>query len=264
MLFAYTYSSMIHVLAFGVIFTGFAKDLCCIPRPLSPPLERISRSVSAALEYGFPSTHSTNAVSVVIYGLFLLYRSGASEQETALTQALLYLYIVSLILGRLYCGMHGFFDVIAGSALGAVLAVLQCLYGDSFDTWILEGPLKNLLIVILVCCVLVRIHPEPADDCPCYDDSVSFSGVIIGTELGAWQYARSGFAVADRIPSTTPFSLQELGLVKAAVRIVLGVVLVFMWRALMKPTLLKLLPPVFRLISQLGLLLPRKFFLQAS
>jgi hypothetical protein len=38
-----------NLLAFGVILSGVAKDLVCLPRPLSPPMQRITMSGSAAL-----------------------------------------------------------------------------------------------------------------------------------------------------------------------------------------------------------------------
>jgi len=160
--------------------------------------------------------------------------------------------------------MHGFFDVVTGSALGAILAVLQCMFEESFDIWILQSSVMNLAIFTLVVLVLVRVHPEPADDCPCYDDSVSFAGVIIGVQAGNWHFAQSGYASNDPIFGAIPFSLEEAGLVKATLRLLLGVVVVFAWRALAKPTLLIVLPPIFRVIEQLGLTLPRAFYLRAS
>src|ERR1700753_3553207 len=59
--------ALVNLLAYGVILSGVVKDLLCLPRPVSPPLQRITMSGSAALEYGFPSTHTTNAVSVAMY-----------------------------------------------------------------------------------------------------------------------------------------------------------------------------------------------------
>ena len=252
-------------LAAGVFFTGFIKDFLCLPRPLSPPLQRITMSGSAALEYGFPSTHSTNAVSSAIYALFLL-RENNSEPTTLnlCLQGLCYFYAVSIMLGRLYCGMHGFFDVIWGTIIGVVIALIQCLYGDWFDAWLLTGEVKRVVLVELILMVLVRIHPEPADDCPCFDDSVAFAGVVMGVQLGGWHYAQTTFSSSDPIPSTAPFDLERMGWPVVMARILAGVVIVFAWRAIMKPTLLKILPPVFRVIEEYGLTLPRRFFLPAS
>jgi membrane-associated phospholipid phosphatase len=73
---------MVRILASGVFFTGFLKDLLSLPRPLSPPLYRITMSGSAALEYGFPSSHSANAVSVAVYAL-LAVRSSDSTLQTS-------------------------------------------------------------------------------------------------------------------------------------------------------------------------------------
>jgi dihydrosphingosine 1-phosphate phosphatase len=63
-----------------------------------------------ALEYGFPSTHSTNAVSVALYCLTLLEKSRAeiSPGWRAALQFAAWLYAASVLMGRIYCGMHGF------------------------------------------------------------------------------------------------------------------------------------------------------------
>ena len=155
---------MVHILASGVFFSGFLKDLLCIPRPLSPPLNRITLSKSASLEYGFPSTHSTNAASVAVYALFFL-DSPDINIDPKLRFALKiasYAYMSSIVLGRLYCGMHGFLDVVIGTALGVVLSVIQCLYGSVFDDYIHASSFKSVFIVVLIVIVLVRVHPEPA------------------------------------------------------------------------------------------------------
>jgi len=100
----------VDLLAPGVFFTGVIKDFLCLPRPLSPPLQRINMSGLTALEYGFPSTHSTNAVSVALYCLTLIETSSddMSQVTRLLFQAIAYIYALSVVLGRIYCGMHGF------------------------------------------------------------------------------------------------------------------------------------------------------------
>ena len=257
---------MVHVLASGVIWSGFIKDMLCLPRPLSPPLHRITMSGSTALEYGFPSTHSTNAVSVAVYAIQMLRTTTETHHPTIhLTlQILFYFYAVSIVFGRLYCGMHGFFDVVVGSILGAGLSAIQIIYGDALDAWICQGSYMNPLIATLIILVLVRIHPEPADDCPCFDDSVAFAGVIIGCQIGAWHYAGTGFAWDYPIPSTVPFDLKRIGWLKACLRICMGVGIIFAWRGIMKPALFKILPPIFRVLEHARLDLPRAFFLTAS
>lgn len=162
---------MVHILASGVFVTGFLKDMLCLPRPLSPPISRITMSASAALEYGFPSTHSTNAISVAMYALHGLKSADStlSPNLTIFLQVLAYSYATSIMLGRIYCGMHGFLDVIIGAILGAFITIIQCSYGTALDDFIYEGSLQAPLAIMLTILILVRIHPEPADDCPCFD-----------------------------------------------------------------------------------------------
>lgn len=224
-------------------------------------------SGSAALEYGFPSTHSANAVSVAVYGLLLLHDPDNTLPQTTkiCLEILAYFYAASIIFGRLYCGMHGFLDVVIGSILGAAISLLEFYYGPPLDEYMHTSSWIAPLIASVIVLVLVRVHPEPADDCPCFDDSVAFAGVMIGLEIGTWTYGRIPSDPWDtRAHGYNPVDVSLLGLAMNVARIVIGVLIVFLWRETMKPFLLKTLPSLFRLIETSGWSLPRRFFTPAS
>ncbi|CRK07096.1 hypothetical protein BN1723_020921, partial [Verticillium longisporum] len=67
--------------------------------------------------------------------------------------------------------MHGFLDVVVGSVIGALIALAEFYYGPPLDAYMHSSSWVAVLIAALVVIVLVRIHPEPVDDCPCFDDS---------------------------------------------------------------------------------------------
>ncbi|EME40674.1 hypothetical protein DOTSEDRAFT_74279 [Dothistroma septosporum NZE10] len=258
--------ALVHMLAAGVYFSGYVKDMVCLPRPLSPPLQRITMSGSAALEYGFPSTHTTNAVSVAIYCLYNLWQS--QEEYSIWHFRLLHMtclcYATSISIGRMYCGMHGLFDVIFGAALGALITASRVLFGPTFDIWLIAGDWTRPAITVGVLALAVRFHPEPADNCPCYDDSVAFIGVVMGVSIGNWNYVHL-LSNSDRTTAAMSalYNFSNRDLSKIAARLILGIVVVFLWRATMKPLLLRGLPPVFRLVAHYGLNIPRRYFLQA-
>ncbi|KAK4618190.1 Dihydrosphingosine 1-phosphate phosphatase [Fulvia fulva] len=258
--------ALVQMLAAGVYFSGYVKDMVCLPRPLSPPLQRITMSGSAALEYGFPSTHTTNAVSVAIYCLYNLWQT---QDEYSLWQfRLLNLaclcYATSISIGRMYCGMHGFFDVVFGAALGALITAFRVLLGPAFDAWVIAGDWTRPAIAVGILALAVQFHPEPADNCPCYDDSVAFIGVLMGISTGSWNYVHL-LSNADRSAAAMSalYNFANRDLFKIAARLIGGIIVVFLWRATMKPLLLRGLPPIFRLVAHYGLNIPRRYFLQA-
>lgn len=258
--------AVVHMLALGVVLSGILKDIVCLPRPLSPPLQRITMSGSAALEYGWPSTHTTNAVSVALFSLYQLYLSRNDWDDTTFNtlRVVCYCYAVSISLGRMYCGMHGLFDVVCGGALGAFITWLRITYGQTYDQWLLAGSWTRPALAVLVFALIVRFHPEPADNCPCFDDSVSFLGVVMGLAIGTWHYGQlqeRGWRSDPSLHSMYPYSTQDI--TKSAMRLIGGIVVIFLWRALMKPLLLGCLPPIFRFVDRWGVRMPRRYFLQA-
>ncbi|KAK5997221.1 Dihydrosphingosine 1-phosphate phosphatase [Cladobotryum mycophilum] len=256
---------LVHILALGVFWTGFVKDFYSLPRPLSPPLQRITMSGSAALEYGFPSTHSANAVSVAVYALLLLHSPDNNLPATTKLsfEILAYFYAVSIVFGRLYCGMHGFADVVIGSIMGAFITLFEVYYGPPFDAYVRASTWAAPVIVFVVIVIAIRVHPEPADDCPCFDDSVAFAGVVIGLEFGAWTSAHDFFNTWHiSAPGANPDVQPPLWVY--GLRIVLGIFVIFAWRETMKRGMLKGLPHAFRFIESIGLSLPRRFFTPAN
>jgi len=87
---------------------------------------------------------------------------------------------------------------------------------------------------------------------------------LIGVEVGGWHYAVGNWAWDVPVPATVPFDLKYMGWPVVILRVVVGVGLIISWREIMKPTLLKFLPHLFRTIDQYGFILPRKFFMPAS
>ena len=93
--------------------------MICLPRPLSPPVKRLTVSGTLHLEYGFPSTHTTNAISITFYLLQFIF----SDKEEAVMMivkengfydlilksiyiTIMIIYCSTIAFGRIYCGMH--------------------------------------------------------------------------------------------------------------------------------------------------------------
>lgn len=118
--------------------------------------------------------------------------------------------------------MHGFLDVGTGIAVGAFLAVADWVSRDTVDAFVFSGLWQVPVIFILTILVLVRIHPEPADACPCFDDGVAFAAVVIGCDVGHWHYSQSSWSWNVPVPATVPYSYEELGLVRSILRVIVG------------------------------------------
>lgn len=258
--------SLVFCLAFGVYFTNVFKDLLCLPRPLSPPLHRLTMSGSAALEYGFPSTHTANSVSVsLIVAQWFVQSKDSFDSTTSyyLSLAAVATYLSSIVIGRVYCGMHGFLDVIGGIVIGAGLWWFYLIYGTVFESFIFSTSCTALWIIPIVL-IMIRVHPEPADDCPCFDDGVAFLGVVAGSVVGEWHFVSTRFSQQPAFDNSIPFSFEDTGFIGSFLRFLVGSILISIWRPLMKRLLYETLPPVFRLVERVGLSMPRRFFTPAS
>ncbi|KAF9961090.1 hypothetical protein BGZ70_008372 [Mortierella alpina] len=235
----------VNVACAGVFVTSWVKDYLCLPRPLSPPLVRLSRSKRVHLEYGFPSTHTSNATSIALYLLSYLLISDWSIPGKIFAILGLLVYLFSVIFGRLYCGMHTRTDIAGGSVIGVVVWAIQWSFHDSIDALMTSSSWTVVAAVIIGGIVLIQSIPETMDSCPCVDDGVTTMAVLMGVfpasqHFALWEYAVSAGG-HDGIVHYDP----AIGLPKSIMRFVFGLAIVFTWRMAAKKLLYIALPPLY-------------------
>lgn len=178
---------LVYILGYSIYLSGFLKDYWCLPRPKSPPVKRSTLSEYTAKEYGAPSSHSANAMGATMY--FLYYIWGCSSINLFLKMfytGFAILYYMTLVIGRIYCGMHGFLDIISGSICGAVCFSVRMWLRHIFKDFHSSEYFWFPIISVISGLLLLYKHVKPIDDCPCFVDSVAFIGVISGYEVGDW------------------------------------------------------------------------------
>ncbi|KAL5521565.1 LCB3 [Sanghuangporus sanghuang] len=285
---------LVFVLATGVYVSSFIKDLICVPRPYVPPVARLTIG-SHHLEYGFPSTHSTNSVSIALYIYQLIhihyFTSSPSIATTTYIFSCIFLlfYVFSIVLGRVYTGMHSLVDCVAGVTLGILVWTVHALYWGSIETWLARMHWYPPMLISLLCGLIVHWHPQPADDCPCFEDAIAFVSVESGILISHWMsnvlgygdgklmskmpgFAWAFLSASSPISPTSTADAWRLSLIwwsTALLKLTLGISLIFIWRLIAKFFLHISLPALFRLVSikilPKGMVLPhRRFYIPAT
>lgn len=257
---------LVWVLGLGIFVLGLCKDYTCLPRPRSPPVHRITMSGYTAKEYGFPSSHSANATSVTL--VLLCYFYSSIMHYSLVSNILIFLtiavYYFTLVFGRVYCGMHGLLDIIGGSIIGILVTIFRFKLAMIWDPIILnEYALSSYtsslisiivpLIVISSVAASVYFHVVPAENCPCFEDSIAFIGVLMGLELSMFAFARASLFSLEassvfniESKATLPYSFEYFGIFKTVIRLLVGMGLTLLWKVLSKMVLIKVLPVIYR------------------
>ncbi|KAJ1644174.1 Long-chain base-1-phosphate phosphatase [Dispira simplex] len=219
------------VLILGVTFlSGWVKDWLCLPRPPSPPVIRLTWNEAHGFEYGFPSTHTCYSVSV---GLFLLTwsRQLAVDWQWG-AQVLITVLVLSICVGRVYCGMHSLTDITGGLVMGVAWWLVVHSGWPVMDQYVTSGDMSVPIALIALVLVSLQTFPYAGGPCPCYEDCFACIGVIFGILLGTWFFAGSHYALNVPYPATIPFSYDRAGLLVTVVRILLGLIVLLLWKVL--------------------------------
>ncbi|KAG0378230.1 hypothetical protein BGX24_004452 [Mortierella sp. AD032] len=235
----------VNVACVGVFVTSWVKDFLCLPRPLSPPLVRLSRSKRVHLEYGFPSTHTSNATSIALYLLSYLLISDWSVLAKMASIVGLCVYLFSVIFGRLYCGMHTKTDIIGGTVIGIFVWAAQWSFHDAIDSLMTSPSWTVVVAVILGGIVLIQSIPDTVDSCPCIDDGVTTMAVLMGVFPASQHFALSTLAVSAGGHDGIVHYDGAIGLPRSILRFIFGLAVIFTWRMTAKKLLYILLPPLY-------------------
>ncbi len=199
--------------------------------------------------------------------------------------------------------MHSFTDCVVGVVLGAGLWWTHTSFpgipvkvpytsttvffarglgaGKWMDDWVQSGGWEVPLILISVCLLAVNQHPQPVDDCPCFEDAIAFGSVVLGLLVGSWGVSFTSLSerravvmpgsgwVFDQTLATwiaVERGWQDVCLWwgVAALKMVVGILAIFAWRILAKSALHITLPPLYRLLSKSFRLPNRRFYTPAT
>ncbi|EJS42864.1 ysr3p [Saccharomyces arboricola H-6] len=220
---------MIYILGYSIYLSGYLKDYWCLPRPMSPPVSRITLSEYTTKEYGAPSSHSANATGV---GLLFFWKICFSETLTWPIKLLLLSFVVfyylTLVFGRVYCGMHGLLDLFSGAAVGAICFFLRIGTVHALRNFQSGEHLWFPFLSVAWGLFILFNHVRPVDECPCFEDSVAFIGVVCGLDCSSWLVQRYGWnLICSRYASC--------GL-KVFLRPLVGVASVVIWKDIISKT----------------------------
>ena len=172
--------------------------------------------------------------------------------------------------------MHSLTDCVAGFALGAVVWAVHAEWWLPVEKWMVSinpdtpsllphwtGPIAMLFM----CIWMVHRHPQPVDDCPCFEDAIAFVSVITGLWSARWGSVVSGFSEftthmagralpfmsADAWASSEAWAIAwraaSLWWGMALLKLTIGITIIFVWRLAAKYILHMTLPPLFRLLT---------------
>ena len=48
-------------------------------------------------------------------------------------------------------------------------------------------------VIVPLCLYLVHRHPQPVDDCPCFEDAIAFVSVVMGMFVARWTMLHYGY-----------------------------------------------------------------------
>lgn len=233
---------LVYIFGYSIYLSGYLKDYWCLPRPKSPPVQRITLSKYTTREYGAPSSHTANATGVSVYFLWHIWvEFNASLQMKGLMTAGVLFYYFTLVLGRVYCGMHGMLDLVSGAAVGLVCFALKLVMDYGFPDFHSDHYAWFPAVSIALNLLILYKHIKPVDECPCFEDSVAFVGVVSGLDISNWAIARYNLPLTC---SFVPFNTDNI--VTMVGRVFFGVLCVVIWKYLLSKPLVYFLLKLLR------------------
>lgn len=237
------------------LYVGNAlKDLVSAPRPLGLKYGSIrlshlcTESEEArknAEEFGFPSSHTMNTITMNFYICHYLHDKELISDDTAILAYLMVTFwVLWIAFSRLYLGLHTPIDILGGAVAGLTVLTAFISLKPLINIWANREMIW--IEILLICLVLLRLHPKPATPTPTFEFTTSFMGTCLGVMTGKCMYP-AFYEEATNTSLTSQHSILHIMKI-----LVLGFMIVIMSKAVSKYLCHKILP-VFYLAFPLSI-----------
>lgn len=207
----------------GIYFSNFFKNLFQIPRPPSPPVW--TGGTRAEKDFGFPSTHSVNHMSMPMYIVYYAYSHPTYTPSWSFGFAFMValLWSLNMAFSRIYLGVHSPADVSTGLVAGALLLLPWINFSPLLDAVYTPDTSTTLVVLncITIAIVMMSLHPHAPPPHKTYGESCCHIGTALGTVLGAHLHAKQ-FGTHNLLLHS-PFATDDTDWATVALRVVGGV-----------------------------------------
>ncbi|XP_076804584.1 sphingosine-1-phosphate phosphatase 2-like [Clavelina lepadiformis] len=206
------------------------KDILQWPRPTWPPVFKLETRVAA--EYGLPSTHAVAGTTFPFSMLMAMYNRYDFPLEIGVILACSWCLLVAC--SRLYVGMHSIMDVLAGISLAATYLWLGWPFMDMVEEYTMTSTFAPWIIIISHF-LLGVFYPGTEHYSTSRGDTVIILAAGAGIHCASWFLYQYGiyFGPTGELPYTFACpTFASLG--RSALRTILGLVILFMVRMVVK------------------------------
>jgi membrane-associated phospholipid phosphatase len=218
------------------------KDVLKLPRPTERDIVVLESQYLS--EFGVPSTHCMNAVSMPTYLCYLVFtKYSLSSAEAGVLVSLCLFWMVTCILSRFYMGVHYILDAIVGSCIGFFFLIFYVLFSASIDSFLASLPILQLVCLLQTLTIaLSYLYPKEKVWANSVGDTILILGATNGALVGS--YLRHASKEMYFAMDTSTFMMIAL----IPVKFLVGVAILAIVRAISKYScifvLTRLLPPV--------------------
>lgn len=214
------------------------KDVLGWSRPASPPVVKVEMFYNS--EYSMPSTHAMSGMAIP-FALFYM-TLGRWEYPFSVGFGLALSWCLLVCVSRIYMGMHSVLDVMAGVLYSALILLVFLPALDHIDGFVVSSRWAPVLVLSLHLSMgLLSFTLDTWSTSR--GDTAQILGTGAGVALASHVNHRLGL-VPDPLPDALPIVMSTLsaGLVGVvAVRLLVGVAVLMLTRAVMKAAAIALL-----------------------
>ncbi|XP_028401923.1 probable sphingosine-1-phosphate phosphatase [Dendronephthya gigantea] len=235
------------LMGFGFFVSNFLKNCLCLPRPPSPPVIPLEE---ASETWGLPSHHSVLCVVLPWYIWFYsMIHFNLGYPEQSLLFVIITTWSFSVLLCRVYLGVHSPADVVSGSIFGCLILTFWMKIDNYFDHYISLG--NNVIMQALIyTIVLLFIHPRPKLRTGSFQETVCMLGTVVGFVIArsAWTARKPVLCKTVLRELTDSTSWINVILISSG-RLLIGFILVLAVKALGKITFRYIVSNIYNIIG---------------